>query len=170
MSVALAKYLKESPNIDTAKLHLDNDYPGRMATKALTAILPKSIKVIDKPVKYGKDVNDFLLIKKGVLKSFKYNWRNDKNVKKKVYALLVEPKNKPKITAFDTGETAINEIVRGEYGNIFFPDDKATILYNKDGVKDGHTLNRVVPKSVKKKYRIQNSKNFFVSLRTAEIT
>lgn len=80
--VALAKYLKENPNIDTVKLHLDNDYPGRMATKALTAILPKSIKVIDKPVKYGKDVNDFLLIKKGVLKPFKYNRRNDKNVKK----------------------------------------------------------------------------------------
>ena len=80
--VALAKYLKENPNIDTVKLHLDNDYPGRMATKALTAILPKSIKVIDKPVKYGKDVNDFLLIKKGILKPFKYNRRNDKNVKR----------------------------------------------------------------------------------------
>lgn len=73
--VALAKYLKENPNIDTVKLHLDNDYAGRMATKAITAILPKSIKVIDKPVKYGKDVNDFLLIKKGVLKPFKYKTR-----------------------------------------------------------------------------------------------
>lgn len=70
--------------------------------------------------------------------------------KKRVYALLVEPKSKPKITAFDTGETAISEIVGGEYGSIFFPDDKVTILYNKDGVKDGHTLNRVVRKSVKK--------------------
>ena len=80
--IALANYFKENPNINTLKLHLDNDYTGRMATKALQVILPKNIKVIDKPVKYGKDVNDFLLIKKGILMPFKYDWRNDKNVKK----------------------------------------------------------------------------------------
>lgn len=55
--------------------------------------------------------------------------------KEKVYALLVEPKNKPKITAFDTGVTAISEIVGGEYESIFFPDDKVTLLHNKDGKK-----------------------------------
>lgn len=80
--IALANYLKENPNINTVKMHLDNDYTGRMATKALQVILPENIKVIDKPVKYGKDVNDFLLIKKGILKPFKYDWRNEKNVKK----------------------------------------------------------------------------------------
>lgn len=80
--IALAKYLKENPNIDTVMLHLDNDYVGRMATKALKIILPKHIKVIDSPPTLGKDVNDFLLIKKGLIKPFKYNWRNDKNAKK----------------------------------------------------------------------------------------
>lgn len=80
--IALAKYLKENPNIDTVMLHLDNDYVGRMATKALKIILPKHIKVIDSPPTLGKDVNDFLRIKKGLIKPFKYNWRNDKNAKK----------------------------------------------------------------------------------------
>ena len=32
--IALANYLKENPNINTVKLHLDNDYTGRMATNA----------------------------------------------------------------------------------------------------------------------------------------
>ena len=80
--IALANYLKENPNIDIIKLHLDNDYVGRMASKALKVILPERIKVIDLPVKYGKDVNDFLRIKKGIIKPFKYDWRLDKNVKK----------------------------------------------------------------------------------------
>lgn len=80
--IALAKHLKENPNIDTVILHLDNDYTGRMATKALKIILPKHIKVIDSPAKLGKDVNDFLLIKKGLIKPFKYDWRNDKNARK----------------------------------------------------------------------------------------
>lgn len=64
-------------------LHFDNDYIGRMATKALKVILPKHIKVIDSPPTLGKDVNDFLRIKKGLIQPFKYNWRNDKNAKKK---------------------------------------------------------------------------------------
>lgn len=71
--IALAKYLKDNPNIDTIKLHLDNDYVGRRATKALTVILPNNIKVIDLPVKLGKDVNDFLRIKKGLIRPFRYN-------------------------------------------------------------------------------------------------
>lgn len=80
--IALAKYLKENSNIDTVILHLDNDYVGRKAAKALKVILPKHIKVIDSPATLGKDVNDFLLIRKGIIKPFKYDWRNDKNAKK----------------------------------------------------------------------------------------
>lgn len=80
--IVLAKYLKENSNVDTVILHLDNDYVGRRATKALKVILPKHIKVIDSPATLGKDVNDFLLIKKGIIKPFKYDWRNDKNAKK----------------------------------------------------------------------------------------
>lgn len=51
-------------------------------TKALKIILPNDIKVIDNPTPFGKDVNDFLIIKKGIIKPFKYDWRNDKNAKK----------------------------------------------------------------------------------------
>lgn len=70
--IALAKYLQEHPQTDTIFLHLDNDEPGRLATKALKIILPKDIKVIDRPVPLGKDVNDFLLIQKGLKRPFKY--------------------------------------------------------------------------------------------------
>lgn len=140
--IALAKYLKENPNIDTVMLHLDNDYVGRMATKALKIILPKHIKVIDSPPTLGKDVNDFLRIKKGLIKPFKYNWRNDKNAKK-AYVLLVEPKAKPKIIQIEDSEQGIKSIVGGEVDRIKIPSDDVTILFQKDGVINGKTLNRV---------------------------
>lgn len=70
--IALAKYLQEHPQTDTIFLHLDNDEPGRLAAKALKIILPKDLKVIDRPVPLGKDVNDFLLIQKGLKRPFKY--------------------------------------------------------------------------------------------------
>lgn len=81
--IALAKYLKDNPNIDTVKLHLDNDSVGRRATKALTIILPENIKVIDLPVKLGKDVNDFLRIKKGLIAPFRYNLQAENDRKKR---------------------------------------------------------------------------------------
>lgn len=62
--VALERYLSANPNINKIYLHLDNDKAGRLATKALQTILPNHIKVIDNPVPKGKDVNDFLIIKK----------------------------------------------------------------------------------------------------------
>lgn len=64
MPVALERYLSANPNINKIYLHLDNDKAGRLATKALQTILPNHIKVIDNPVPKGKDVNDFLIIKK----------------------------------------------------------------------------------------------------------
>lgn len=67
--------------------------------------------------------------------------------KKKVYALLVEPNNKPKISELEEDDKAIKEIVGGEYDSIYYPDDEVAILYNKNGVKDGHTLNRVIRKT-----------------------
>lgn len=73
--IALAKYLREHPQTDTIFFHLDNDEPGRLAAKALKIILPKDIKVIDRPVPLGKDVNDFLLIQKGLKRPFKYKRR-----------------------------------------------------------------------------------------------
>lgn len=69
------------------------------------------------------------------------------NSQNKVYALLVEPNNKPKITELEEDDKAIKEIVGGEYDSIYYPDDEVAILYNKNGIKDGHTLNRVIRKT-----------------------
>ena len=41
--------------------------------------------------------------------------------KKKVYALLVKPNNKPKITELEDDDKAIKEIVGGEYDSIYYP-------------------------------------------------
>jgi len=58
--IALSQYLKDRPHIKTIKLHLDNDYVGRMATKSLIAALSCDYTVIDEPPKSGKDFNDQL--------------------------------------------------------------------------------------------------------------
>ena len=58
--IALSQYLKDRPHIKTIKLHLDNDYVGRMATKALIASLSNYYTVINEPPKNGKDYNDQL--------------------------------------------------------------------------------------------------------------
>jgi hypothetical protein len=58
--IALSQYLKDRPHIKTINLHLDNDYVGRMATKALIASLSNHYTVFDEPPKNGKDYNDQL--------------------------------------------------------------------------------------------------------------
>jgi hypothetical protein len=58
--LALSQYLKNRPHIRTIKLHLDNDYVGKMATKALIVALTNAYTVIDEPPKNGKDYNDQL--------------------------------------------------------------------------------------------------------------
>ncbi len=60
MPLALEQYLKDYPQIKTVILHLDNDIAGRMATKALQAVIPKEYEVIDKPPLGSKDYNDYL--------------------------------------------------------------------------------------------------------------
>ena len=60
---ALALFLKTHPNIQRVVLHLDNDYAGRQATKALQIILSDRYEIIDDPPPYGKDFNDFLMSK-----------------------------------------------------------------------------------------------------------
>ena len=51
------------PEVKTIVLHLDNDRIGRLATKAISAVLPKQYQVKDVPPKQGKDYNDLLCIK-----------------------------------------------------------------------------------------------------------
>ena len=60
---ALAKALKMHPEVKTIVFHLDNDRIGRLATKAISTVLPKQYQVKDVPSKQGKDYNDQLCIK-----------------------------------------------------------------------------------------------------------
>lgn len=57
---ALMQYLKDFPQINEIALHLDNDTPGRLAAKAIKAILPSIYTATDEPSKHGKDMNDYL--------------------------------------------------------------------------------------------------------------
>ena len=63
--LALNYYLNQYPKINKIFLHLDNDYAGRLATKALKETLPKKYEVIDAPPLIGKDFNDYLCYKVG---------------------------------------------------------------------------------------------------------
>lgn len=60
---ALAKALKMHPEVKTIVFHLDNDRIGRLATKAISTVLPKQYQVKDVSPKQGKDYNDQLCIK-----------------------------------------------------------------------------------------------------------
>ena len=60
---ALVRTLKMHPEVKTIVLHLDNDRIGRLATKAISTVLPKQCQVKDVPPKQGKDYNDLLCIK-----------------------------------------------------------------------------------------------------------
>ena len=55
-------------------MHLDNDYAGRLATKALKETLPKKYEVIDIPPLIGKDFNDYLCYKVGKNYRKKYEY------------------------------------------------------------------------------------------------
>lgn len=64
--IAIDCYLKEHTNCKNIVLHFDNDSAGRNATKAIQIVIPKEYIVVDCPVPYGKDVNDFLCYKLGL--------------------------------------------------------------------------------------------------------
>ena len=51
------------PEVKTIVLQLDNDRIGRLATKAISTVLPKQYQVKDVPSKQEKDYNDLLCIK-----------------------------------------------------------------------------------------------------------
>lgn len=59
--VALTVFMTTHPNIQRIVLHLDNDYAGRQAAKALQIRLAEHYEIIDDPPPYGKDFNDFLI-------------------------------------------------------------------------------------------------------------
>lgn len=61
--VALSRFLMEYPEIQCIVLHLDNDRAGRLAAKAIRAVLPAKYKTADRPPPEGKDYNDCLCIR-----------------------------------------------------------------------------------------------------------
>ena len=60
--MALEQFLKDYPDISHIYLHLDNDGPGRNATKNITEILKPNYVIRDIPPPEGKDFNDYLRI------------------------------------------------------------------------------------------------------------
>lgn len=66
--------------------------------------------------------------------------------KPKAYALLVKPNTKPSIIHIEDTEESIKSVVGGEFERIYFPNDEVSILFNKDGVINNRTLNRVIRK------------------------
>lgn len=63
---ALTQFLKACPRVQTVVFHLDNDRAGRLATKAIRAVLPENYKTSDRPPPQGKDYNDYLCIRLGI--------------------------------------------------------------------------------------------------------
>lgn len=63
---ALARFLKEHPQVQTIVLHLDNDRTGRLAAQAIQTVLPKRYQTADRPPIQGKDYNDCLCIRLGI--------------------------------------------------------------------------------------------------------
>lgn len=64
--VALTRFLEDHPHVKTVYLHLDNDTAGRLAAKAITAVMPKEIQVANRPPPNGKNVNDYLCHRLGI--------------------------------------------------------------------------------------------------------
>ena len=65
--VALSRYLQEHPNIHTLQLHLDNDEVGRGAAAGIMGGLQDRYTVLDQPPTNGKDVNELLQRKLGLI-------------------------------------------------------------------------------------------------------
>lgn len=66
--VALERFLKDYPSIKTVHLHLDNDGIGRGAVAGIVSGLQEKYTVLDEPPSHGKDVNDELKIRVGIMR------------------------------------------------------------------------------------------------------
>jgi hypothetical protein len=66
--IALEQYLNDHPDIQTLRLHLDNDEVGRGAVAGIVTGLNGRYQVYDEPPKCGKDVNDQLRMRVGITK------------------------------------------------------------------------------------------------------
>ena len=61
LPVALERFLKQYPEIQTVHIHLDNDEVGRGASEGIIKCLEGKYRVLDEPPECGKDVNDQLI-------------------------------------------------------------------------------------------------------------
>lgn len=66
--VSLTEFLEKNPNVNEVHLHLDRDLAGRNASTFFQQVLSKKYKVFDRSMPYGKDVNEYLCLKKGIKK------------------------------------------------------------------------------------------------------
>lgn len=69
--VALQQYLEDHPGVTAIRLHLDNDEVGRGAVEGIITGLKGRYHVLDEPPRFGKDVNDYLRKRVGLLQSEK---------------------------------------------------------------------------------------------------
>lgn len=67
LPVALEQFLSSHPETGTVFLHLDNDEAGRLATLDISEKLQGSYEVLDAAPRGGKDVNDLLQRKLGLV-------------------------------------------------------------------------------------------------------
>lgn len=69
--VALSRFLDEHPSVRKIHLHLDNDAVGRGAVKGIVGGLQGKYQAYDEPPAHGKDVNDELKIRVGLMRERK---------------------------------------------------------------------------------------------------
>ena len=66
--IALKQYLYDHPQVKSLHLHLDNDEIGRGAVAGIVAGLNDAYEVFDEPPTCGKDYNEQLMLRVGLLK------------------------------------------------------------------------------------------------------
>ena len=67
----MSRFLAEHPSVHKIHLHLDNDAIGRGAVKGIISGLQGGYQVYDEPPARGKDVNDELKIRVGLMRERK---------------------------------------------------------------------------------------------------
>lgn len=74
--ISLTEFLEKNPNVNEIHLHLDRDLVGRNTSSFFQQVLSEKYKVLDKTIPYGKDVNEYLCLKKGIKKIEKERTRS----------------------------------------------------------------------------------------------
>ena len=61
--IALQSAIENMKNLKRIVLHLDRDDAGRLAAKEIMSALQDRFEMLDQPPKYGKDMNDYLIMR-----------------------------------------------------------------------------------------------------------